>query len=175
MHKLCMVFLALVMLAACQQTNDLQTVTVNNQYSIDLPNSLVESKDLNNQASLQYQNLKEEFYVIVIDEPKEEAHAALTEISMPLNLSGYTKFLMTEFMASVKVSEKSDSKDVEINGLKTVQLDFSGITQDLDVFFKLAYIEGESHYYQIMTWTLSNRKTEHQEKMNALLVSFKEL
>ena len=55
----------LFFIISCQENEKTQTIKIKNQYSLDLPESLSLATNLNNEASLQYQYLPEEFYVIV--------------------------------------------------------------------------------------------------------------
>ncbi|WP_123924601.1 hypothetical protein [Flavobacterium sp. WLB] len=67
--------LFLVALSSCDQNHSnekFEKKTVENKYSLSVPESLGVTTELNDQASLQLQNQFDEFYVIVIDELKSD-------------------------------------------------------------------------------------------------------
>src|SRR5688572_26412269 len=59
---------------------ELETVTVEGNYSMGVPKFMTQAKSLNDEASLQYQNIFKETYVIVIDENKQEFIDAYQEL-----------------------------------------------------------------------------------------------
>jgi hypothetical protein len=56
---------------SCDVKEEFKTITIPNQFSLDIPNSFEKVNNLNEAATLQYQNALKEFYVIVMDESKE--------------------------------------------------------------------------------------------------------
>ncbi|HRW22364.1 MAG TPA: hypothetical protein P5509_10350, partial [Bacteroidales bacterium] len=60
-----------------ENQNSFNTIQINNLYSIDVPDFLVKTNSLNDEASLQYENTAKEYYVIVIDEAKHDFLEAL--------------------------------------------------------------------------------------------------
>jgi len=45
----------------------------------------------------------------------------------------------------------------------------------LDVYYKFAAIEGKNDYYQVLTWTLKEKRDQHQQQMEVMINSFKEV
>src|SRR5690606_17492499 len=54
------------------KTKGFTTVSINDQYQIDIPKFMKSTTGLNDEAALQYQNIYREVYTIIIDEPKDE-------------------------------------------------------------------------------------------------------
>ena len=162
---------------SCEQAD--QTVIIDNRYSLDIPSFLKESNDLNEDASLQYQNIWKEFYVIVIDETKDEFHQVLEETELTdlysSNIIGYSDILIEGIEESMSVHEKSSLDSIKINGMEARTISYSGKTEDIDVYFLFAFIEGKNSYYQVMTWTLGERKDKYKEQMAKIISTFKEL
>lgn len=79
MKKITFVLITLLYLNSCQIGEADQTVEVDNKYSLVIPSFLNEVDNLNEQASLQYQNLLRSFYIIAIDETKNEMQKALVQ------------------------------------------------------------------------------------------------
>lgn len=176
LHNALFLILTTALLVSCN--NDTQTVKVEDKYSIELPEYLDKTSDLNKEASLQYQNMVKELYVIVIDEPKSALAVALEENSLTetysSDLNGYSKLITDGMDASIKIKKKPEFTDTTINGYKARLLSFEGVNQGYRVYWKLAFIEGNDHYYQIMAWTKAESKGKYEKEMTEIINSFKE-
>ncbi|VXA92612.1 conserved hypothetical protein [Flavobacterium sp. 9AF] len=161
-------------LISCESSDKLETIYVND-YKIDLPTYLSKSSQLNEDASLQFQNLFKELYIIVIDETKEEFNKALMENGIENMFSkdfdGYVKLLSTNLQNNVEMKHKKE-KDTLINGMRTKLIMFDGKSEGYDIYYQVAYVEGNEKYYQLMTWTLLDKKDEHENIMNKMVSSF---
>jgi hypothetical protein len=164
--------------AAISCGNDLQTVTVKGKYTIELPSNFKETSDLNKAASLQYQNVVKDIYAIVIDEPKEALGYALEQNSLydmyPNDLKGYSKLITDGMEASISIKKMPDFEDTTINGLKARILSFEGLSSGHQVYWKLAFVEGNNTYYQIMVWTSAASRQKYEKEMTAIINSFEE-
>ena len=79
-QKLPFIFI-LLLLVSCRATEtSVQVVKVEDKYEMKLPTSLTYQNNLYDQASLQYANPKEVFFVAVIDDNREELTEALFEL-----------------------------------------------------------------------------------------------
>lgn len=179
MKKLTLFFASVVFLTACSESDTMQEIVIDERYSMELPTSLSITHNLNDEASLQYQDIIKELYVIVIDEPKSEFNEALEVFMLKdaytQDLEGYTSLVMDIFTQGVNIYESSEPQMTTINGLDAVLLSFEGNSDNVDVFFKFGIIEGADTYYQIMTWTLLNKKDRFREQMSEMIMTFKEL
>ncbi|NHN27242.1 hypothetical protein FIA58_016285 [Flavobacterium jejuense] len=171
------IFLILVVFftISCETSEELQTINVSN-YSIQLPSYLSESKELNDEASLQYQNIFKELYIIVIHENKGELENALTENGIDEiysnDFDGYVDLLSTGLASNIEMKNKIE-KDTVINSLETRVMKFEGKVEDFNVFYEVAYVNGIDNYYQIMTWTLLKKKSDYEDIMDKMIHSFK--
>jgi hypothetical protein len=155
------------------------TVTVKDLFSVDIPTALTETYDLNEEASLQYENISDEYYVIAIDENKQEFFDAINEGASEdemiteeeiLDIYGYLQF--TTFATD---DQYFDTKDIEVNGLKAQQLDITSTFEDLGIFYRMACYEGEENLYFVVVWTMEDYKDDHDASMQNIIESFKEL
>ena len=178
MKKIYYLLASIIMFSSCQESDEVQTVTVDNKYSLTIPAFLTEVFSLNEDASLQYQHAVKEFYVICIDESKSEMSSALVENGLTGyyadDFYGYTTLLLDVLKESIEINEITELQDTVINGLTAQTMQITGITGGVDIYFSFAFVEGKEDYYQIMTWTLAERKTRFDERMNELLYSFRE-
>jgi hypothetical protein len=177
--KLYLIILSLIILVSCQPADTEKNIIIENRYSISIPSFLTKVSNLNEEASLQYQHALKEFYVIVIDEPKEEMQKALTAYDLTdiytNNVHGYTNLFLDNFEQVISVSKKSDVIDTLINSMPARVFNIIGRVEGIDAYYSLAIIEGEKSYYQVMAWTLSNKEVQYKENMNRILYSLKEL
>ena len=166
--------LTLFILSSCNDT--VETVKVDGKYTIDLPSYLNKADDLNKAASLQYKNEMREFYVLVFDEPREDFHKAVTAGGLDYgpNLDGYSGLLADDITKASGLEVHPELKKKTINGLNARILEIEGKVKDLDIYWKIAYLEGKNRYYQILTWTTPSKKADNEEAMDAVIISFKE-
>jgi hypothetical protein len=155
------------------------TVEINDLYALDVPGFLVETNSLNDEASLQYENTTEEFYVIVIDENKdaflEAINFDLTEDEVFLEEEVLDPYAYLQFTTFATDEEYDGYKDVEINGLNAKQLEIYNDFDSYKVYYKMACIEGEDNLYFVVIWTLADFEDEHEENMQKIIDSFKEI
>lgn len=179
MRKINLFFISIILFVSCQPTETEQTITIESKYSLTIPSFLTKVNNLNEDASLQYQHAWKEFYVITIDESKEELNKALKENNLTEvysnDIKGYSNLLLDVFSESMTISSKSEIKDTLINGLSARTVQIAGRTEGINAYFSLGFIEGENNYYQIMAWTLADTKYQYDSEITKLIYSFKEL
>ena len=167
--------LACIGLYSCNLSSEFKTVSVND-YSISVPEFLSEGEGLNDDASLQYQNLFKEFYVVVIDESKAAFGEAIAinelEDLYDPNFEGYTELLIGSLEEAVTFKNKKET-DTKINGLQAKILAFEGTVEGIDIYYQVAYIDGISNYYQVMVWTLADKKESYEKMMDEMIQTFK--
>lgn len=157
---------------------DFNTVNVNEDYQISIPPFMTGTTGLNEEASLQYQNIREEAYTIVIDEPKDEFVQIFKQMgSYDDNLSlleNYRNIQLQFFEQRMQINDQSDVTSQKINGLdaESVEIDsnVNGIDEELSYF--LTFVEGPENVYMIMSWTLKDKKENHRTIFEAIASSF---
>lgn len=179
MQKLNILLLTILFITSCQTGEIEKTVKIENKYSISIPSFLSKVSNLNEDASLQYQHAWKEFYVIVIDESKDEMQRALVDNNLAgsytNDVDGYSKLLIDGFQQAVSVNTKSNIVDTTINNMPAKLLTISGQVEGIDAFYYLAFVEGKERYYQIMAWTLADKEYQYRDKMRKLIYTLKEL
>lgn len=159
-----------------------EEVKVNGLYSMKLPDYLTEGYDLNSEASLQYQDVVKEVYVIVIDEPKQDFIDVFMSIddydSTKSAVDNYTEAQMESIEENMTtVTSKSTIRKTKLGGCDARVADVAGTQDGIDdaMGFTVAFVEGKETLYMIMTWTFEKSKDTYQEDMDAMINSFKEL
>ncbi|MCD8080434.1 MAG: hypothetical protein LUF04_08500 [Bacteroides sp.] len=167
MKKTVLPFLVLLLSVGCQ-SDKTREVIVEDMYSISLPGYLSEANDLNEDASLQYQNMWKEFYVIVIDDLKSEMQDILEEHELleiyPNDLEGYSDLIWDGFEEDMDVQKITDPMDDMINGRPVKYRKINAVVEGVDVFYYFAIVEGKDRFYQILTWTLTERQKSMRKK-----------
>jgi hypothetical protein len=187
MRKLLIPVIAVLSLAVftasgCKPEDTFQEVKINGLYSMKLPDYLTAGNDLNDEASLQYQNIYKEVYVIVIDEPKQEFIDVFKEIESyddsKSAIDNYAEAQMESIEGNMEtVTNKSALRKSKINGCEARTADVSGTQAGITdgMGFTVAFVEGKETLYMIMTWTYEKTKADYQEDMDKMINSFKEL
>lgn len=173
--------LLFILLVACSNKDAYTEMGYPGKFSIEAPSTMQKTKHLNSEASFQLQNTEEELYFIVLNENKEaikmmfERTGAFVEGEDALALFAHgTLELLSSTLESIEPSELV-LEDVTSNGLNGKRVNFTATISGLDVYYSFAAFEGKEDYYQILTWTLKNRKEENKEKMERMINSFKEV
>jgi hypothetical protein len=153
-----------------------------NGYSMKLPEYLTETGDLNDDASLQYQNIDKEIYIVVIDESKEEFIRIFTERNKydtkRSPLANYTKTQLNFFVdAAEKMYYATDLTPTKINKLKANLAEMEAKVEGVEskIYYMFAFIEGEKTMYWIMAWTFPENKEKVKPEFNKMIRSFKEI
>lgn len=158
--------------------NSYHTISIDGKYRLDLPKFMTGTTGLNEEASLQYQSLLKEAYLLVIDEPKadfEEVYRVLEQYDDELSvLQNYRDARLQILSRTTEINNKSEPQSLRINGLdaETVELDaiVNGMGNEISYF--LTFVEGEDNVYMIMAWTLKDKKIEHKKTFKTIAESF---
>lgn len=158
-----------------------QTVTAKN-YSLEVPEYMTPATDLNAEASLQYQNVIKETYVVVLDEPKEEFIDVFADLGLYDDslspLENYAQFQSESVLEMMrKVAKKTELEFTESEGLKKASFSVVGTVEDvpdLTIYYVLGYVEGANTMYTIMGWTLESRIDRYGVDLDQIVASFKE-
>jgi len=159
-----------------------EAVEIEGLYSMKVPEFMTVTTQLQEDASLQYNNPYKEKYVTVLDESDEEITAFMTDYGVydesKSKLENYVDVRLNYLTESgISVISQTDMKSEMINGRKALStiIDASvpGIPEDITYYF--TYVEGKEHYYMISAWTLLSRKDDYTDEVKEMTSSFKEL
>lgn len=158
---------------------DFNVVKIANEYQLSVPTYMTEAKSLNDVASLQYQNVFKETYVIVIDEDKQnliDTFFELGEYDTLMSVSkNYCNIQMKMLQENMTVVSQTTPSAVKIGTLDAHQVEMVGTSGDVkqEIAYFLTFIEGEEKVYMIMSWTLKNRKDKYSKTFAEVSNSFK--
>jgi len=171
--------LFLVLLSSCNenlQNEKYEKKSVENKFSLLIPESLGQTNKLNSIASIQFENTSQDFYIMVLDESKDQFTKAVDNkvYDTTADLDGYYKVVVNHF-------KEITSKDFKvyyiekkkINHSNAIVFSMSGINDGYPAFYRYAIIESNKRYYQIMSWTSTSQEQKYTERMNKIIDSFK--
>lgn len=176
-HTLILVATALL-LHSCGAKDSYETVTVENKFELTLPSFLSKTRDLNDDASLQYQNALREFYVIAIHEPIIEVQPVIDEDETgeyKNDINGYYKLILDNFKGAIANPEISKVTDTIVNNMPAKTAFINGQIDGLDIVYAIGLYQGKEDYYQLFSWTLADRKDRHKDNMSKIIYSLKEV
>jgi len=168
-----------VLISAFTVPTNWETKKVNKLYSINIPDYLNDTDDLNSEASLQCENIDKEMYLIVIDEDKKEFIDAVNEL---LEDTQFTEDEILDVYAYLQFTTFASDDDfdnnleyLEINGRKARQLDIVSSFDEYDVFYKMACYESKNHLYFLVSWTTYENKNIYNPDLQNVINSFRVL
>ncbi len=124
------------------------------------------TQNLNDQAVIQVAKAREEFYAIVVPRNKED-------FDETANVDDLVTLMQKDMESVVENAEITDSKPIEINGLRGRQFEVKGSVEKLRVTYIFFVLETEEQYYQIMSWTLTSRFQKNKPILRDVMSSFK--
>ncbi len=160
-------------------TDTFHTYSINGNYNIDVPNFMTGTTGLNEEASLQFQSLIKEAYLLVIDEPKadfEEVYRDLGQYDDSLSvIQNYRDARLQILSRTTQITHKSANTSRLIHGLdaESVELDAKVNGMDNEISYFLTFIDGGEKVYMVMGWTLKERKKEHKKTFKTIAESFR--
>jgi hypothetical protein len=170
------------LIEAAKPSVEYDVVEIEGLYSMKIPKFMTVTTQLQEDASLQYNNPFKEKYITVLDEKEEEIMDFMTDYGVyddsKSKLENYVDTRLSYLKESgVSIINQTDLKSEMINGRKAystvIDGTVPGIPEDITYFF--TYVEGKEHYYMISAWTLMSRKDDYTEEVKEMSGSFKEL
>lgn len=170
---------SLILFYSCGSSEP-KEVIVNDKFKMTLPGSMSETTKLNEDASLQYMNLFQGLYLIVIEDSFDEVNESIIENELeedvPMNFDGYCQLIsFSESDAFLITDDYEELKQETINGLQARTLTNNRHITDSDIYYEVALIQGKETYYQVICWTVSDYEKKHKERMKEIIYSFEEL
>lgn len=135
-------------------------------YELGIPRSWDKMDDLNEDATLAYARPALEQYVIVIPEAKQQL--------VGVDFDQYTDLITGGLLANIANAEMKLLANNN-SGQSTIRnYVIHGSNENIDLSFRLAVLEGRSHYYQILAWTLRSNYEKSTPQFDQMISSFRE-
>lgn len=155
---------------------------INGLYSMKIADYMTETTELQQDASLQYNNLFQEKYLTVLDEKKEDVEAFQADNGLADDsksaLTNYAEIRLQYLKENgVEVISQKKLKNSVINGHNAISTiidaKVDGIDENITYYF--TYVEGTDHFYMVSAWTLMSLKRSYTNEVKVMVESFKEL
>lgn len=155
-------------------------VIINDAFKMQIPAYMRSQKNLNETATMVYASAIKEIYAMVIEDKAEHIAQIITDNNLSgvihADLDGFSKLAggnEGEFFLTPADLDKL--KDGVIHNLKAKLFENTRKINGVTIYYKIALVEGENTYYQVIVWTLADRKAKHEEILENMLRSFEEV
>jgi len=154
--------LALLLISSCNYEEGFKEITVDNDYTVSIPHYLKKTDRLSPTGDFQYENKFRNFYVICVDEVKNNE-----------SLENYTGKLLHTFEDRLDDYEVKKDTINNINGLPVKYYELKGSMTGKSLYYILVTIEGPDKFYQLCIWTTNKKKDQHLADFSTIAGSFK--
>jgi hypothetical protein len=150
-------------------------VNVENQFVLSIPANLKPCKELHPFAPLQYADEEGGYFLMGIDEPKEE----MENLQLHYNLGDYAYFVESTIGGAYDTIHISNRDTLEVNGLNCHTADLyvalASDTAPMEVYYHLAVFESQTHFYQLIGWTNRERQGLFRDAARNMDLTFREV
>ena len=159
-----LIFLSLIVLtfASCKYSYKSETINVNNQFTMSVPDYLKKCDDLKPGAEFQYKNRYRSTYALVFSDKKDKS---------------FPEYYTEQITALKKAVDKpmvNDSVIINIPGATGVHTELAGKMQGEMIYYSVLTLETKDKYYQSCIWTRGeDRKLKYGKEIESMLLSFK--
>ncbi|MCD9020236.1 RDD family protein [Cohnella sp. NL03-T5] len=143
-------------------------ISKDKQFQITAPSSWSNDSDLHQDADISISNRYAEKYFIVLSESKQGFDDGTT-------LADYEKIVEEHFVAEMGHKEfVMDPHHTEINGNPAIQFSFHITVDEFPATYLVTVVETQSHFHQLLAWTLKDKYSSLQVELSNITVSFRE-
>jgi hypothetical protein len=163
--------LCLLGTSACVNSGSTGPSTVtsaNGLCQLEIPKGWSERSDLNDEADIQVANTKEEMYVIVLSEYKEDFADDFT-------INDHSDLTLEYFLESIEdVEVQSGPVVTQVNGRPALQYKIRGVVDGIKAAYLHITVDGEIAFHQVVAWTLSSRYDKNQPALQSVIDTLSE-
>lgn len=150
-------------------------VVVEDQFSLDIPETMQASNELHDFANLQFADEKNGYFLIGIAEPKED----LENLQLYYNLEDYADFVQRTVGGGLDTFNIATRHNHVINGFYCLSADLFGAisTEEspLEVYYRVTVLESPQYFYQLIGWTSRDNFQSFRSVANRIECSFAEM
>ena len=168
----------LLLLSACSGNirPDYKEVVVEDQFRLDIPETMQATNELHDFANLQVADEKEGFFLIGIAEPKED----LENLQLFYSIEDYADFVQRTVGGGLDTFNVATQHNQVINGFNCLSADLFGAisTEDeasLEVYYRVIILESPRYFYQLIGWTSRDNFRNFRSVANHIECSFVEM
>jgi hypothetical protein len=133
---------------------------------ITIPSNWTEL-DLNDAAEIKVGNEKDEAYLIVLNELKDDLYG--------WNLDKHSRVTLGKLLSGLAFPTVTGPKSLTINNVPALQYEIRGAANNLNLLYIHTTIDGPKHFSQILAWTLRSRADEVRPQLMNAITTFREI
>ncbi len=139
-------------------------------YTMEIPDYLIKTFDLNDVASLQYKNEAKEAYVIVIEDNKQH----LESLGMKfLNAEDFLENFLQDYRTEGN-REFTPVANFQANGNDFSQVEMTWEQENLAFFMLVTSVETKTHFYKVLCWTIKENRNMFIDDFKKIAKSLKD-
>jgi hypothetical protein len=120
------------------------------EYTLEVPDYLKRTFDLNDVATLQCKNILKDVYLIVIEDDKKELESL--EIDFP-STTDFLNYFVKDYNTEAEDRTQSEVVEFENNGNNFSQVELTFKDEAGEYFMLITAVQTKTHFYKIMNWT----------------------
>lgn len=163
--------MSFVLLSAFSNATPFTTQKGGHCYTIDVPDYFVKTFNLNDVASVQYENTVKTAFLIVIEDDKERLNSAGIKF---LDSKDFLLSFTDGYLLDYDNRAISDVVNFESNGNKLAQSELKWSEDEYDFFMIVTVVETKTHFYKILVWSLESNKNELYDDFQKISKSLKD-
>lgn len=145
--------------------------TGGNCFTLEIPDYLTKTYQLNDVASLQYMNASKEAYVIVIEDSKDELNELGTKF---IDSEDFLKNFIKDYQIESSNRKVSKIKNFKANNHGHSQVEMSWDSDGTSLYMLITAVETPDHFYKILCWTLVEFKAQFKKDYQRIAQSLQE-
>ena len=122
---------------------------------------------LNEAAEIQVGNAKDEAYLIVLNELKDDLAG--------WNIEKHSRVTLGKLLQSIAFPVITGPKSLTIGGHPAIQYEIRGAAENRNVVYIHTTVDGPKHFSQILAWTLPSHADVVRPQLLKAILSFREV
>jgi len=160
-----------------QKVSDVNKITIDSSYTLEVPKYMEAMDNLYNQASLQYGSRNKDAYTVVINENKKDFIGYFRNIGKYNEnvsvIKNYAAAQVNYFRLNMKATKVEQYDLNQINNYNAHQFRIEHRVNYYKMAYVIAYIETEDELFMIMNWTPLDKFDQLEKTFIAINKSFK--
>ena len=140
-------------------------VASDNGSQVTVPDGWTEL-ELNENAEIQVGNEKDEAYLIVLNEIKEDLYG--------WNIEKHSRVTLGNLVSTLAFPTVTGPKSIKVGGSPAVQYEVRGAMEGQNIVYIHTTVDGPKYFSQILAWTLPSRADTVKPQLLEAVASFRE-
>ena len=166
MKKLAFVLLLVAAGSLCAQDAPLKSILASDEKTQITVPSHWEVLELNDAAEIEVGNEKDEAYLIVLNELKDDLYG--------WNLDKHSRVTLGSLLGGLTFPTVTGPKSITVNGSPAVQYEIRGAAEGRNIVYIHTTVDGPKYFSQILAWTLASKADAVKPQLMKAIGTFKE-